>query len=100
MSTKPKHTPGPWQYNEQGEIHDKDGTIIAQCYDNPDTGLESIDDEPSYFNTLLIAAAPNLLHALNRLMWVCQSADIYPFVKTPFEEAREAIAKATGGKDE
>lgn len=85
-----KHTPGPWVIGK----HDHDvvmvdtasGTAICDVYGDS-------DDRPA--NAHLIAAAPDLLEALETLYRaVCiADADLRPGEQL----AREAIAKAKGG---
>jgi len=93
-----KHTPGPWTVD--------DGALPIQVSAR---GLDKLvadvggqlsyrqgDDEP---NALLIAAAPELLEALEKL---CNAFDPLPgshnepFVMDPFKAARDTIAKALG----
>jgi len=62
-----KHTPGPWsvEINRESNILDSAGNRVAvacqTCW--PDEGTDRIDD-----NARLIAAAPELLAALQALM--------------------------------
>ena len=84
-----KYTPGPWQYKDggYGKYYVKSGdTVIADC--------AHIDCDPSYerteYNARLIAAAPELLEALQML---CQHSDNWkPDV---WNNARAATANAT-----
>ena len=63
MNTKAQHTPGPWDFRTghaphfQGQIYDSNGHTIAISY-NDESGK----------NTQLIAAAPELLAALECLL--------------------------------
>jgi hypothetical protein len=72
-----KHTPGPWYYHRQSSpnIYAEDGTQIG--------GANVVDDG------LLIAAAPDLLAALEHL--VEQVDDV-----AMTEHSRNAIKKARG----
>jgi len=90
-----KHTPGPWavryDYVVQAPSFD-DGRLVpvAQPY-----GVNS-DGTDLFANARLIAAAPELLEALQTL--VADFAD-YPASERPchaFDLARAAIAKALG----
>ena len=102
-----KHTPGPWEYGEQeGEyvIWNPDiGTIATTCADMADQEA----------NAALIAAAPELLEALQGLMDAFihtegnkrgnqAKTDIIkynqPHVSGALNRARHAIAKAEGTK--
>lgn len=97
MSNQPKHTPGPWRANQpryilglktQGQwyIHAKDCTVAC-----------SLDGDREA-NARLIAAAPELLAALVELLaQVDEQANAMGWPdNTPREQARAAIAKATG----
>ena len=93
---KTKHTPGTWRreiVHYRGEVHHAvtlpDGRIAAFC------GIVGApDDIESRCNAALIAAAPDLLNALHWLMF----ADDSPAYDKAVEDARRAIAKATGSK--
>lgn len=89
-----KHTPGPWfsQYDDNGFYEIGSEAVsrrVAFTYSEYDT------DEA---NARLIAAAPDLLEALQRLLdattplfFITQNDH------TAFHQASAAIAKATGG---
>ena len=89
---KEQHTPGPWQVNRKVRtsvetVADGQGfNLIADCSD-PDNVRPSVEDRA---NAALIAAAPELLAALEQLV------ALYPDSPIPevWDEAREAIAKA------
>lgn len=96
-----KHTPGPW---------------VASCRSISYAGGEWSEDEflqwevdgprtpygrGNYFqaDALLIAAAPELLEALEGLLCWCQGYEadkLNPHAFSHMESARAAIAKATG----
>ncbi len=86
------HTPGPWQLDDETEIH-KEGFIIASvtwpedspCLDEDDD-LEALTEEATA-NAHLIAAAPELLAALKLIAAVPQGSEVERIV-------RAAIAKA------
>jgi len=88
--TGPSHTPGPWVDNVDGVVVvDKPGRwreIIADVHANP---LEANNRSA---NTLLIAAAPDLLKALEGLLDALPSATTHPAIQA----AHAAIAKAKG----
>ena len=91
----PKHAPGPWSIDliDQYLItSDEDGLIVADiaCEDRPDDEL--------LYNSLLVAAAPDLLEALEKLadlMDAVISGEYKPDSNTG-QPARIAIAKARG----
>lgn len=59
-----KASPGPWTANDIGEVYAPTGDILGQCFDNVDSGLEALDDEPSYWNTQLFAHSRQDIEAL------------------------------------
>jgi len=82
-----KHTPGPWRYDYApgycGELLAANGTTLAEFV-----------TEPSEANARLIAAAPDLLEALET--WLEQySSEEYEDCPEVVQ-TRAAIAKATG----
>ena len=85
-----KHTPGPWQWTQHIDptisIY-KDGFgQIARLYDSSaGTGKA---------NARLIAAAPDLLEALQSII---EDIDSEFGTDCDYNKARAAIAKATGG---
>lgn len=88
------HTPGPWKVY-QSDVHPvleyggngNDCYAICECF-GPD----------AFFNQHLIAAAPELLAALQALTDAVDSEDAWS--STLIDDARAAIAKATGGSDD
>ena len=92
--TQVKHTPGPWvaeDYAGAGSVpwyvvpHDHKGTIAA---------LTGLDAEA---NARLIAAAPDMLEALQALVSANNSTDGMAMRKA-WGKADAAIARATGEK--
>jgi len=94
-----KHTPGPWfavrnscywEVNPAREVGDYDTpfTVADCCASDPGdtTGLQEA-------NARLIAAAPDLLAALEGLLAILDAGALY---ETQSVAARAAIAKATG----
>jgi len=85
-----KHTKGPWEFEaEPGYgvfVHDAEGTVAEVMCDQ-----KLIDDRTALANACLIAAAPDLLEALQEIVrndpYNQSSAGII---------ARAAIARATG----
>ena len=87
-----KHTPGPWIFKDADrdsgsfDIDSEEGFFIAETI----SGLGHEEQE----NARLIAAAPDLLEAVNRLL-VCMSLANWENDDAAVF-ARAAIAKATG----
>ena len=88
-----KHTPGPWEYvagdgNACGGISSKTGWIC------------DFVDDPTPANARLIAAAPELLTALEPFVLANSSEEFVTLVvrSNDIKNARAAIAKATGGE--
>ena len=93
MSTK-KHTPGPWAVYESmgaetviGRIGVKAEVDIAHC--------NNCDTSEARANARLIAAAPDLLFALDQAVTSMQDSG-YPNSHLAVRCARAAIARATG----
>jgi hypothetical protein len=97
-------TPGPWEHDFASGIRDGhaalieyfvrrygDDVAIAADIVNPDTGT------PSEANARLIAAAPELLEALEAFVaWHSNPAMPHNDIVEITEKARAAIAKARG----
>ncbi|QEL18751.1 hypothetical protein PX52LOC_05788 [Limnoglobus roseus] len=94
--TKATHTPGPWRVDSGmgslSYVRAKSGELVASC-----TWMHS-DGKPieAQANARLIAAAPDLLDALEA-MWdsACTNASSTPS-KAAFIKAHAAINKAKG----
>ena len=92
------HTPGPWQANPIGDT----GRCSISA-PHPSGGGQNVIDECLKENARLIAAAPDLLAALDKLApYALQRAETEPpftakYARADYEIARAAIAKATGG---
>jgi len=81
-----KHTPGPWEWDYSVSI--KSGReLVALIYSTPhkNTSLDA--------NARLIAAAPELLEALQKIARMDYGN---PYASDCADVAREAILKATG----
>ena len=96
------HTPGPWRVNKQcRSVYDWDiigpnGEDIG--FANPSDGLDEPTEYPVMDNARLMAAAPDLLVALQEVLVLLENDD-YVFNPTHFqtvEIVKRAIAKAEG----
>lgn len=92
MSAPIKHAPGPWRVSAGNLVR-----VMARGSDRPICGVHrrgrySFDEvqAETLANARLIAAAPELLAALQAVVRVADRATI------EFDAARRAIAKATG----
>lgn len=91
---KNRHTQGPWKWKSartQQHLAGADGCYIGVTCDIPNTDQKAA-------NAHLIAAAPDLLAALRSLVDQLGHVD-WPSAQdvAAFDEAKAAIAKATGG---
>mgnify|MGYP000878657138 CR=1 FL=1 len=91
------HTPGPWMVEPLGsacfEVKCQCGYFIATCHD----GVRG--DRNADVNARLIAGAPDLLAALQRIVAVLDKQVASPHLAeraSPLAQAKAAIAKATG----
>ena len=99
-----KHTEGPWIFHpEAREISGPPGSgvIVARL---PEWGTAADATDPSGSNARLIAAAPELLEALQRLKIEVVLSDVDPdYIESHFRlwlnKAEAAIAKATGEEE-
>lgn len=84
-----KHTPGPWKTHLTDDtlVVDGNGLVIAHM-----GGLYLGDDSPMEANARLIAAAPDLLAALE----VIAADSRWTSGEPTLMQARAAIAKAKG----
>ena len=92
-----KHTPGPWMVEPLGsacfEVKCECGYFIATCHD----GVRG--DRNADVNARLIAGAPDLLAALQRIVAVLDKQVASPHLAeraSPLAQAKAAIAKAIG----
>lgn len=89
-----KHTPGQWY---AAPLRDSGWIDIFSVYENGETSLPfaSCKHHDQEANARLIAAAPELLEALQR---VCSHGErTSAQIDADWDHARAAIAKATGG---
>jgi len=99
-----QHTPGPWDYEDGLTISDKSGFHIALV----NQYASSFGDDQHKANARLIAAAPDMLHALqyqlDLMQWIETADTESPFyeqtmtlrLNTGRDYMELAIAKATG----
>jgi len=88
-----KHTPGPWAVSTQGvgfEVDSADGWQVAQAQQRHEDGRGK-EATMRLANARLIAAAPELLEALQFVMSAHGEQ-----LDSAFQQAQEAITKATG----
>ena len=103
--SKKAHTKGPWLIREG---FDPDDWEIYPMRDGPPdvgewTELAVVpghwgDDEELEANARLIAAAPDLLEALERLLAAAEKTTFSDQFPQECENARAALSKATGGE--
>lgn len=95
-----KHTPGPWVYIGNGDIVARSEKYCGGEKDIASVFLTRNDEDEA--NARLIAAAPDLLEALQFITQdVCERFDMNDpstnlGMRMAVKEARAAIAKATG----
>jgi hypothetical protein len=95
-----KHTPGPWTLSAYypnrviGDRNDGEGRYVADCHCNGLNGAEQPEDAA---NARLIAAAPDLLEALQGMLDVYgNDGHLHAPALAALRAARAAIAKAGG----
>lgn len=116
-----KHTPGPWVSKQDGKYRDspwsidhedghdaswapistEKGRTLAIVVNDDSKRPMDFQEEEMHANANLIAAAPDLLEALEYLMRIVDSSGDESYVQIHlapefFEPARAAIAKAKG----
>lgn len=100
-----QHTPGPWFHAHR---KGNDGMFRTEVFSEQHGGVAACDWTPKHCgngvtatyreaNARLIAAAPDLLDALQSLVDMDVSYQRGPRVEEAVNKARYAIAKATGG---
>lgn len=118
MSDNQKHTPGPWRWLKSEELNLADSNchmarLVGPLYDttvndewhrqnlvchfgNDESYYPEEGTEPSDADKALIAAAPDLLEALEELLNTPFDSDIKTRLAV-INKANAAIAKAKGG---
>jgi hypothetical protein len=95
MTTQAKHTPGPWAANDDGLVlgnldnYEGEAPLVCTCGSADDFNMEP---DLHLANARLIAAAPDLLDALETI--AAGNTDPDRMV----EIAREAIARTEGAQ--
>jgi hypothetical protein len=89
-----KPTPGPWQIDDEGAIFSH-GALVATVNVRQYPNSNVWDWDTAGADGALIAAAPDLLAALNAML-THMGMDEDEWNKPTFDQARRAIAKATG----
>jgi hypothetical protein len=88
--TATKHTPGPWVAIDHEIFADNQSRNIADVW----ISFANIEDEEAKANARLIAAAPDLLEALEAFAEYAEKGTWGSL--DPVTQARAAIAKAKG----
>ncbi len=98
-----KHTPGPWLTTESTEHWGRVNVTVQAAFTANEiaTAWQGTTDV-NRANARLIAAAPDLLEALNQVMsWIDNWSPEFAYEEewpADRDKARAAIAKATGGE--
>ena len=93
-----KHTPGPWTTTiRDGHAKGPRPVITAPAVDRVAVVSGSNGDDAMHANAKLIAAAPELLDALDSLVLACELPGDHCEVEQALPAARAAISKAVGG---
>lgn len=108
------HTPGPWLVSSKvGQRNPLYRGIVTLLTRDPYLAVVVEDDERAYHtidpetlaaNAALIAAAPDLLEALEKLLWSVEhytnmpyaNREEYEFDQEEIQQARAALRKAKG----
>lgn len=92
------HTPGPWTIDwnvSRLDIFSADAATLVATLRR--SALSPGIDDTAKANARLIAAAPDMLEALQKLCAIQEYGDVASWA-SEWDEARAAIAKATGGE--
>lgn len=87
MTTQPQHTPGPW-------VSDAHLVLTSDDYSIATVRSKSLTAEETNANAMLMAAAPEMLEALEAII-----ADLTPSQRLKHLSALEAVSKARGRKE-
>lgn len=86
-----KHTKGEWRIHDTGNTIDIDSDDDEICFMN----CHSYEDEEVEANAKLIAAAPDLLENLTRIIDRIEEAGLQNQMPSAYQRALKAIEKAT-----
>ena len=88
------YTPGPWTCPHGARVYGADSHLVAE------TAFEHRGTTETEANAALMSAAPDLLAALEELLWAASrtSLETDGDYSNAFTAARVAIAKATQGQ--
>ena len=100
-----KHTPGKWTFSVQDRTGM--GAKAANPTDNKENShwhyievedkiIASTWSEPNYYNASLMAAAPEMLEALEGMVWLLEKQSSIYVVMPQFEKMVSVIKKAKG----
>jgi len=98
----PKHTPGPWVVDKAPSTLGGNGFTVRAggaliCTAFPGASTDRIEPVAE-LNARLIAAAPEMLEALQGMLVEKPIDEILVYAKAAKEKARAALAKATEGE--
>lgn len=92
--SKQQHTPGPWRIEDKERILSDCPEFRIMCSDGYIAGVDSTRAENAA-NARLIAAAPELLEALEAIIASADAGNA-AILNRLLDQARAAIAKARG----
>ena len=96
MSEQKTHTPGPWQFGKVSQLPAFSLPIEYQRIYMPDNDAAFVSGSHAEANARLIAAAPELLEALEELLTAEKLDDDDPILDCARGKAKSAISRAKG----
>jgi hypothetical protein len=106
MATEEKvalHTPGPWELrglSDHVRVEHKTGVVsrinVARCGSSKPGRSEPLTHDEVWANARLIAAAPEMLAALEQCAIACRNPSRVPDMRSVVYAAEAAIRKARG----
>jgi hypothetical protein len=98
-----EHTPGPWSYEESktdgGNLFLAISSANAELRDSRDVAYLTLRQAEIRANARLIAAAPDMLAALQSVIHDLSYDEGRDLAASTIEQVRAAIRKATGADD-
>ena len=88
-----KHTPPPWKPHHRPGMYGMPDTYEIHWSDDGECVAEIVHGEA---DANLIAAAPDLLDACEKLLYVCELCQDPTNIKTELEAIKMAVLKAKG----